>query len=194
MKKDVWAIYFHKLSTDLKPQHSLCPSGEHSWCPYNRSLVTKEKYHHKHSLPEPVMLAIKNTFKDLANEELLKKCLHGKTQNCNESFNNVIWTRLPKTVFVGRNTLEFGAYDAALCFNKGNIGKIEVLQLMGIEPGRNTVRGLFEIDRNRIKEADIAAQAATKQARQGRRTLKKRCEDAQDAQEVDDPSYGAGMH
>ncbi|GFT64884.1 uncharacterized protein TNCV_2256951 [Trichonephila clavipes] len=38
---------FHKISTDLNPQHGLCPLGDDSWCGYNRSklkgLITKLK-------------------------------------------------------------------------------------------------------------------------------------------------------
>ncbi|GFT97511.1 uncharacterized protein TNCV_386821 [Trichonephila clavipes] len=40
MSKSIWAIYFHKLSTDENPQHSLCPMGEESWCGYNKSIVS----------------------------------------------------------------------------------------------------------------------------------------------------------
>ena len=44
MKQDIWAIYFHKLSTDDEPQHRLCPAGENSWCQYKRSLLTGQEY------------------------------------------------------------------------------------------------------------------------------------------------------
>ncbi|GFV18843.1 uncharacterized protein TNCV_4757301 [Trichonephila clavipes] len=37
MKQAIWAILFHKISTDLNPQHGLCPLGDDSWCGYNRS-------------------------------------------------------------------------------------------------------------------------------------------------------------
>jgi hypothetical protein len=30
MKQNVWAIYFHKISTDSEPHHGLCPKGETS--------------------------------------------------------------------------------------------------------------------------------------------------------------------
>lgn len=30
MKKAIWAIFFHKLSTDQTPQYSLSPGGEFS--------------------------------------------------------------------------------------------------------------------------------------------------------------------
>jgi hypothetical protein len=49
MKKTIWAIYFHKLSTDKNPRHELCPKGAESWCGYQKSLVTKEVYNHRKS-------------------------------------------------------------------------------------------------------------------------------------------------
>lgn len=58
------------------------------------------------------MKVIKPTFEALAKTDLLRKCLHGKTQNVNESGNNVIWSRVPKKNFVRLNTLEFGVCDA----------------------------------------------------------------------------------
>lgn len=50
----------------------------------------------KHNLPKAVLEAIRPTFVDLSDPALLKRCLHGKTQNQNESFNNMIWTRIHK--------------------------------------------------------------------------------------------------
>ncbi|GFT26880.1 uncharacterized protein TNCV_3710361 [Trichonephila clavipes] len=93
MKRAIWAIYFHKLSTEDNPQHALCPLGEDSWFGYNRSIVTGEFYIHKHSLPESILLKVKKVFRDLTEKDLLKKCLHGRTQNPNESFNKCIWER-----------------------------------------------------------------------------------------------------
>ncbi|GBN42766.1 hypothetical protein AVEN_121666-1 [Araneus ventricosus] len=52
MSRSIWAVYFHKLSTDVKPQHGLCPMGSDSWCGFNKSLVSGEKYIQKHFLPD----------------------------------------------------------------------------------------------------------------------------------------------
>ena len=41
-------------------------------------------------------------FKDAKSE----KCLLGKTQNANESFNSTIWERIPKNTFATLPTLE----------------------------------------------------------------------------------------
>ncbi|GFS76005.1 uncharacterized protein TNCV_4666371 [Trichonephila clavipes] len=58
MKRAIWAIYFHKLSTEDNPQHALCPLGEDSWCGYNLKHWV-EFYIHKHSLPESILLKVK---------------------------------------------------------------------------------------------------------------------------------------
>lgn len=34
MKKAVWALFYHKISTDDSPHHGLCPKGHDSWCNY----------------------------------------------------------------------------------------------------------------------------------------------------------------
>ncbi|XP_069690036.1 uncharacterized protein [Periplaneta americana] len=165
MKKAIWAIYFHKLSTDSSPQHGLCPSGPDSWCKYNRAAITGVVHKHKNSLPESVMTTIKPIFRALSNEDLLKKCLHGKTQNPNESFNSVIWRRIPKTDFVRLETLKLGVHDAVLSFNNGVSKKIDVLNLLGVRYGSNTFSGLRRIDMERVRKAEITMQNATKEAR-----------------------------
>ena len=45
---------------------------------------------------------------ELRKDTELEKCLHGKTQNANESFNGTICQRIPKNTFVTLPDLEFG--------------------------------------------------------------------------------------
>lgn len=189
MSKSIWAIYFHKLSTDKKPQHGLCPMGADSWCGYNKSLQTGEKYTHKHSLPEPVLIAIKKVFRDLSSRELLLKCMHGQTQNPNESFNNCIWERVPKNTFVSKETFQTGVMDAVICFNDGVSSRTKVLKALKINPGSNTCNALRKIDRIRICEAEILVHKASKEAR----TIKRQNKRKQDAfEESIQDEYSAG--
>ncbi|KAJ8888781.1 hypothetical protein PR048_008273 [Dryococelus australis] len=60
MSKAIWAIYFHKISTDANPQHFLCPPGDNSWCKFNQTKAKKQEneYTQQNSLPEAVMAAI----------------------------------------------------------------------------------------------------------------------------------------
>lgn len=168
MRRAVWAIWCHKSWTDENPKHALCPDPPNTWCPYRKAeeAGTLGTYKHKNSIPTAIMDAIKPIFGDLCKASLLKKCLHGKTQNVNEAFNNVLWTRIPKNVFVGRITLELGAFDAVATFNDGNASRIKVLQHLGINDiGSNTILLLQQLDTDRIKRAELSENNATKEAR-----------------------------
>jgi hypothetical protein len=70
------------------------PSGGDSWCKFKNSASSGVAYEHKHSLPAPVMDAIKPVFRDLAGVDPLKKYFHEKTQDPNEYVNSLIWTRI----------------------------------------------------------------------------------------------------
>ena len=61
-------------------------------------------------------------FRDLPNETLLKKCLHGYTQNNKEAINSVIWKKCPKDVFVFKKVLEIAVASATIKFNDGSNG------------------------------------------------------------------------
>lgn len=75
-------------------------------------------------LPQNIMNIVKSVYMQLYNQQLLKKCLNGKTQNANEAFNGVLWQILPKEVFVELQTLRFGAYAAVIQFNAGYTGLV----------------------------------------------------------------------
>ncbi|KAJ4432440.1 hypothetical protein ANN_21059 [Periplaneta americana] len=157
MQHAVWAIYFHKLSTDAKHQH------------------------------EPVMNAMKPTFRALAKPDLLKKCVHGKTQNPNESLNQLIWKRCPKTLFVSSTVVQIATLDAILVYNNGNVGRIRTLQELGFEPGAFAINILQGIDSRKIDSANTALQNIQQEARQRRSLKRKEADDLQEEQE-----YGAG--
>ncbi|GFW27247.1 uncharacterized protein TNCV_221711 [Trichonephila clavipes] len=127
IRQAIWAIFLHKLSTDEYPQHGFCPIGEDSWCGFKRAEASGKSYKHKNSLPVAVVEAMRPIFRDLSHPDLLKKCLHGKTQNPNESFHNVIWSRVPKATFVQIETLSLGVYDDVCSFNNGIVSKLKML-------------------------------------------------------------------
>ena len=172
MQQAIWAIHFHKLSTDDAPHHGLCPPGEDSWCGYRKAQAKVEKYEHKHSLPEAVLLAIKSIFRDLARDDLLSKCLHGKTQNRNESFHHVIWERVPKTVYVQAPTLNIGLYDAVIYYNDGCYNRIKVMEKIGMKNSENVKCALMNIDKRRLSEANRRTENMEKEARIRNRTQK----------------------
>ena len=91
---------------------------------------------------------------DLSNDNLLKKCLHGQTQNNNKSLNGVIWKRCPQDVFVSRSSLEIAVASAVISFNDGLGGILKVVENLSINPGENCIGYCNERDNTRIKETE----------------------------------------
>ena len=98
----------------------------------NKEKIHKASHTVAEALPKHVLKAIKPVFEKLSGDDLLQKCAHGGTQNANESVHNMIWTRCPKTVFVGRTRLEIAVYDAVSVFNEGERSRLKVFQLLGL--------------------------------------------------------------
>ncbi|GFT75277.1 uncharacterized protein TNCV_950951 [Trichonephila clavipes] len=177
MRQAIWAIFLHKLSTDEYPQHGFCPIGEDSWCGFKKAEASGKSYKHKNSLPVAVVEAMRPIFRDLSHPDLLKKFLHGKTQNPNESFHNVVWSRVPKATFVQNEILSLGVYDAVCSFNDGNVSKLKMLQKMGVEPGEFSVSAMKLLDRERLMKAIYAFSGRSKKIRKDKRRERKKEED-----------------
>jgi len=196
MKQAIWAEFFHIVSSNENPNHGLCPKDDDTWCKYHIAVKNKEVYdHNKHfHLPSDVMNFIKPIFKDLSDPSLLEKCVKGKTQNPNESLNNVIWSFIPKVIFVRLNTLRFGVYMAISNFNDGNITTCRIFEKCGLKAGKYLVRAMERLDRRRIMKAEKAQQDLEKKARQHKSLLKRKLDDLFEEEEGDEPSYAPGMY
>lgn len=105
MKKAIYASLNHCFSTDDNPLHSLCPTGENSWCFYNSSLAKhRQPKPHKTLVHTPLDKAliwphIKPVYERLTSEGLLARCELKGTQNSNESMHSVVWSKCPKIGF-----------------------------------------------------------------------------------------------
>ena len=62
------------------------------------------------------------------------------------SFNHVIWSREPKSVYIGFNTLSMGVYAGVITFNEDCAGRVRVLQQLGLDAEVKTMRIFKEID------------------------------------------------
>ena len=62
-------------------------------------------------------------------------CLHGKTQNANESLNGIIWNRVTKATHVGLDVFSVGVYDAISHFNNGVKAALHIMELLQIKLG-----------------------------------------------------------
>eukprot|EP00112_Aurelia_sp_Birch-Aquarium-sp1_P017849 Seg418.7 transcript_id=Seg418.7/GoldUCD/mRNA.D3Y31 product="hypothetical protein" protein_id=Seg418.7/GoldUCD/D3Y31 len=175
MKKSVGALLYHySENEDLEKRHHFCPRGPNSWCKFQSDKSTgKNSYREKIGIPLAIHEKIKPIFQDLSSDALLSKCLHGKTQNVNESLNQVIWKRCPKDIYVERFTLETGVASAIINFNDGLSGVINVFNMLCMEPGAYSVRYCNDCDEHRIKTANRKDTPEMKQRRKQLRAIKK---------------------
>ena len=115
--KNSIATLYHCTNFQYKePRHLFCLKGKNSWCKWQSDIATgKQTYKKKLNLSVAIMNEIKLVFQDLSDVKMLEKCLHGMTQNCNESLNQLIWNRSQKNIFTSkkksRNGCEFCNYE-----------------------------------------------------------------------------------
>lgn len=167
MQNAIWAIYYHKISTDEKPQHNKCLSGEDTWRSYQKAKAsgTLDSYKHKNPIPVVVQKVIKPVYDRLTDTDLLERCLEGYTQNNNESLNAVIWSMAPKVHYSGAKIVEITSYIAASIFNDGYTSVLKMMQLLNLEIGQTALQFSENLDSQRISIANIRAQQETKEAR-----------------------------
>ena len=179
MEKAVLASFFHCASSQSRPLHDYCPDGPDSWCGFRKD---KRTYKHGSGLPLPIIAKVKPIYQRLSDKTLLRKCLHGKTQNQNESLNALVWQRVPKEVFVAKETIEFGLYDAIAHFNNGAQIVLSLYKALGISPGKYTEAGCETLDRDRLYKAAYKEQETNKKRRKVLRGQKKKKEDKKKTQ------------
>ncbi|KAG8334855.1 hypothetical protein J6590_081211 [Homalodisca vitripennis] len=96
----------------------------------------------------------------------------GKTQNPNESFDNTVWSIIPKRVFLTLSTVKYGVYSAVCAFNDGFKCKVEIFVKVVFWPGTNL-----------------------KKLRYSRALKRERLEDQfEEEEDPDNPSYRAGHY
>ena len=142
-------------------------------------------------MPNDVIKHVKPIFKALANDDLLSRCLHGLTQNQNESFNGTIWNRIPKHRFVKLNTFEIDVYDAVAHFNVGNLASLLIYDAVGVERGYWTVHGCIADDNYRLSNSRRQSSDIVKSHRRflrGQRKVK-----SVKTKKQEGKVYGAGM-
>ena len=194
MQSAVRATLFHVASSKENNWHyPHCPEGSDSWCKYNQDVANKtHTYKPGPGLPLPVVMKLKPIFEELSNEKLLQKCVHGLTQNQNESFNATIWERIPKTRFVSRTQLEFAVNDAVANFNIGRKSSVVIFEKLCMIPGRYTLKGCQHINKRRLFNSVYKSMENSKKRRKIIRGNIKKKDDKEE--EKDGESYAAGAY
>ena len=119
--------------------------GAESWYKYQRALALDQAIpSHTPRISSDIAHLVKPVFDDLCNENLLEKCLLGATQNRNESFNNLLWARAPKTEYATRPTIIAAVAQAVLVFNSGSTALLSILKRAWCRPWTSLCLSLSE--------------------------------------------------
>jgi hypothetical protein len=195
MKKAVAAVLHHATDEpNLENRHQFCPRSSDSWCRYQSDKITgKKTYKEKISIHKAVSDVIAPIFshRGLGSDELLTKCLHGETQNVNESLNNLIWTRCPKRVYIGNDVFKTAVASAVIAYNDGAQGLLPVFNKLGIEIGYFTKEGLRKSDIHRVKQSEKKSTSSVKQRRKKLLSIRKGHNDKNELEEGKTYACGA---
>lgn len=154
MKLDIMATFFHCTSTDENPKHGLCNV---KWCLFKQDeqVIGPVRSHKSMDVyircsDKDVIQKVHDIYVDLSCQELLERCLRGKTQNPNESLHSKLWTKSSKTKFAGYDKVLFAAQVTVLQHNYG-YEEGSALSLLGIPSSTHSqeTEKLFEARRCR---------------------------------------------
>ena len=102
-------------------------------------------------------------WRPLCKPELLKKCQLGATQNANESFNNLVWARAPKTEYVNLETVQS---QATIVFNSGRQALVRLMDKLGISAGPLCTTQFATQDKDRLIRSQAKFDEVAKKRRQ----------------------------
>ena len=169
MKKRIMAGFLHVTSTDENPQHQFCPQGDNTYCFYNKATGKGEVPQSHKEMRVKCDLSVGDTakvlkvYEDLTRDELLLKCVSGRTQNPNESLHAKLWAKAPKHKFFGKNRIDA---LAALVVSEHNMGYDNCDLMNHLDPKEKTPSSYMQA-RNR--------ESQRKQIAERKKLSKKRC-------------------
>ncbi|XP_069961373.1 uncharacterized protein [Cherax quadricarinatus] len=177
MRNGILANFFHCSSTDDNPEHHLCPPGSASWCFYQKALAD--------NLPPPSHTTMKvkfqlqpndfnqvhEVYKDLTRDDMMERCIQGRTQNPNESLHQRIWSYCNKALYRNKWQVDFSVSHAIAEYNVGYKSCLDIQ----LGYGRSS------LNQKRLKDMDRHMQRLQTPRSKKRKT-------------VVDTSYEAGGH
>ena len=98
----------------------------------------------------------------------------GQTQNSNESLHAVVWSRCPKTIFIGKDKLEAAVCCALAVFNKGARQTTDMMREMGIEVSEMALEYSSRRDSRRIRNTIVKNEPEVKRQRKAKQTAEKK--------------------
>ena len=166
LKNKLLASFFHIASSEEFNYHTYCPATSDSCCQYQRDQINGTNlYKHGKGFDPDVLKHVKPGYMKLTADSELPKCLHGQTQNANESLNSLIWERASKSRYCGLTKLKLCVYDAISYFNYGAQSILDTLKLLSIDAGNYTIKSAVDANIQRRYNAGYKAKPSSMKRR-----------------------------
>ena len=200
MRNGIMAGLLHSMSTNEEPHHENCPTGEHSWCFFQRAVARgntppSHKGRCNTFINQKVAAYITPIYDRLTKDDLMKKCMSGMTQNHNESFHSLLWSKCPKTVFHSRTRVEVATSLAVGEWNVGSLGTQLLMTNISLQVSPLTVASgqKRDLDRKKRSAAAVLEKAKKRRAAQRQGHLREQTRLREEEKRVHGgPLYGAG--
>lgn len=172
MKTAIFSTLDHCKSTDEKPDHNKCPKGKESWCFFQRATAegrVPESHEDRIRTPlsESTVHKMIPLYTRLSTDDLLTRCLPGRTQNANEALHNVIWSKCSKRVYASKVKLELGLFEAISLYNTGYLKLYSNFEATSkIKLGRYSSTTGKKFDKHRLRLANARTKEKTVAYRQ----------------------------
>ena len=144
--------------------HSGCPTGNNSWCRWNRPT----------SSTTPATLTtfttndiqkVQEAFSVYATTDFCSHLTLGLTQNANESLHNMIWCLCSKNKYVSPQSIRISTALAVLTFNEGELILFGIMYDLGLAPSRQVYQSIS----NRVHKLESSRTSKEKSNFQRRR-------------------------
>ena len=181
MSRATHAILKHYSDLPLESRHGDCPTGQSSWCSYNRDIATKETSHRpiKNPLPVAVVKAIQPIFEKLGDPTFLAGCEGALTQNVNESLHHAIWSLAPKDQYTSASETSLAIKLGTIIFNDGLAPLLKsLLPMIGMQVGNASEAAWIALDTLRAENKKYKDSDKTKTSRKRLKRIKTKKQDA----------------
>ena len=151
--------------------HSGCPTGENSWCRWNRpSISTKPATLTTFTTID--IQKVQEAFNTYATTDFCSHLSLGLTQNANESLHNMIWCLCSKNKYVSPQSIRISTAIAVLIFNEGELSLFGIMYDLGLVPSRQVYQSIS--DRvHKLESSRISKKKSNFQRRRRRMKLAK---------------------
>ena len=131
----------HILLDHTSGNHSGCPTGENTWCRWNKPSSSTTPAKLTPFTPIDIQ-KVQEVFNTYPTTEFCSHPTLGLTQNSNESLHNMIWCLCPKNKDVSPQAIRISTAIAVLNFNEGELSLFGMTRDLGLSPSRQAYQSI----------------------------------------------------